>query len=309
MLQSFFILSSQYPELARGEIISISKSYDNNTTYLKDGRMMIIKSAVPWYKIANRATFVKTGGAIVSTIDDLLDTKMHLAKPKTFACRVINLSSKKVSTIQMESEAGAILKQRWNSSVSLTNPEVTVYLIITDSKKYLGYAQARIEPKRPKKRIKYPTELDSKLARCMVNLAQLKEGRTICDPFCGTGTILLEAESMRIHGIGIDFDKNMCNIAKENLAVNGYHSKIINSTYQDIQKIKVNAIVTDVPYGISSKASMSPKKLLQDFLSLVPKKMKVVIVYKKGLDVDALGKAKKYEIFRHKSLTRVIAVR
>ena len=224
MPQSFFIISGQHPELARDEIISISKSYDNKTTYQKDGRLVIIKSTIPWYKIANRATFVKIGGAIVSTIDDLLDTKLHLAKPKTFACRVINLSSKKVNIAQMESEAGAILKQRWNSVVSLTNPEVTVYLLITDSRRYLGYAEAGIEPKRPSKRIKYPTELDSKLARCMVNLAQLKEGSTICDPFCGTGTKLLEAESMGIHGIGIDFDKNMCNIAEENLAVNGYHS-------------------------------------------------------------------------------------
>jgi len=310
MPQSFFILSGQHPDLARDEIVSISRSYDTNTTYQKDGRLVIIKSSLPWYKIAGRATFVKTGGAIVSTIDDLLDTKLHLAKPKTFACRVINLSSHKVNSKQLESEAGAILKQRWNSTVSLTNPEVTVYLIITDTMKYLGYAEARVEPKRPRKRIKYPTELDSKLARCLVNLSQLKEGKIICDPFCGTGTILLEAESMGIHGIGIDYDKNMCNIAEENLAVNGYHSKIINSTYHDIQKIKdkIQAIVTDIPYGIASKTSMSPKKLLQDFLSVVPKKTKLVLVYKKGLDVD-LGKIKKYEIYRHKSLTRVIAVR
>jgi tRNA (guanine10-N2)-dimethyltransferase len=307
-MQSFFILSGECPELAKDELVSISKSYDSNTTYTKESRLVIIKSTVPWEKIAKRATFVRTSGTIVSTFDDLLETKLHL-KPKTFACRVVNLSSKKVNTRRMESETGSILKQRWNSEVSLSNPSVTIYLIITNNKKYLGYAETMLEPKRPKKRIKYPTELDPKLARCMVNLSQLREGKIICDPFCGTGTILLEAEAMGIHGTGIDFDKNMCNIAEENLAVNGYHSKIINSTYRDIQKIKTDAIVTDVPYGVSSKASMSPKRIIQDFLSIVPKKMKLVIVYKKGMDVDELGKAKRYEIFRHKSLTRVIAVR
>jgi tRNA (guanine10-N2)-dimethyltransferase len=307
-MQSFFILSGENPELAKDELVSISKSYDANTTHTKESRLMIIKSIVPWEKIAKRATFVRTSGTIVSTFDDLLETKLHL-KPSTFACRVINLSSKKVSTRQMESEAGAILRQRWNSEVSLSNPSVTVYLIITNNKRYLGYAESVMEQKRPKKTIKYTTELDPKLARCMVNLSQLKEGRTICDPFCGTGTILLEAESMGIHGTGIDFDKNMCNIAKENLAVNGYHSKIINSTYHDIQKIKTDAIVTDVPYAISSRASMSPKRIIQDFLSVLPKKMKLVMVYKKGMDVDELDKAKKYEIFRHKSLTRIIAVK
>ena len=29
----------------------------------------------------------------------------------------------------------------------------------------------------------------------MINLTGLKEGDTICDPFCGTGTTLIEAES------------------------------------------------------------------------------------------------------------------
>jgi len=311
MPQSFFILSREQPELAKDELVSISKSYDPKTTLTRESRLVIIKSAVPWEKIAKRATFVRTSGTIVSTLDDLLETRSHLSKPKTFACRVINLSSKKINKMQMERETGAILSERWNSKVSLSNPSVTVYLIITNNKRYLGYAESMIEQERSRKTIKYPTELDWKLARCMVNLSQLKEGRVVCDPFCGTGTILLEAESMGIHSIGIDFDVKMCNIAEKNLADNGYDSKVVNSTYYDIQKIKdkIDAIVTDVPYGIASKSSLSPKRILQDFLSIVPKRMKTVIVYKKGLDVDELDKAKKYEIFRHKSLTRVIAVR
>jgi tRNA (guanine10-N2)-dimethyltransferase len=309
MPQSFFILSGQHPELAKDELVSISKSYDETTTYSKESRLVIIKSAAQWEKIAKRATFVRTSGTIVSTLDDLLDTKLHLLKPKTFACRVINLSSKRINKGEMEIEAGTILKERWGSTVSLSNPQVTVYLIVTNQKKYLGYADATI-PERPKKKIKYPTELDWKLARCMVNLSQLKKGNTICDPFCGTGTILLEAESMGISSIGIDFDGKMCDIAKKNLVANGYDSKIINSTYHDVQKIKdkIDCIVTDIPYGTASKSSISPKKLILDFLSVVPKKMKLVMVYKKGLDVNGLDEAKKYEIYRHKSLTRIIAV-
>ena len=44
----------------------------------------------------------------------------------------------------------------------------------------------------------HPNELDWKLARVMLNLIGLKEGQTVCDPFCGTGTTLLEAEFMKI---------------------------------------------------------------------------------------------------------------
>jgi len=306
MVQSFFILSGEHQELARDELVSISKSYDIKTRHSVDSRLITITSTVPWKKIAKRATFVRYAGNLVGTLDDI--SKMEFPKSETFACRAINLSSKKINTSVLERETGAILKKKLDSNVSLSNPSLTIYLIITDNKRYVGYGDV-MEHKRPTKIIKYPTELDWKLGRCMVNLARLKEGKTICDPFCGTGTILLEAESMGIHSIGIDFDSKMCEITRKNLTANGYGSNVINSTFEHIQKIKdkVDAIVTDVPYGTASRTSAAPKKLIQDFISVLPKKMKLVMVYKKGVDV-ALDKAKKYEIYRHKSLTRMIAV-
>jgi tRNA (guanine10-N2)-dimethyltransferase len=113
---------------------------------------------------------------------------------------------------------------------------------------------------------------------------------------------------MGIKSVGIDFDKIMCKITRKNLAANGFDSRVINSGFEEMLNIKSNAIVTDLPYGISSRASVSPKKLIKDFVSTIPKRKKLVIVYKKGLEVDEISKAKKYEIYRHKSLTRVIAV-
>jgi len=196
--------------------------------------------------------------------------------------------------------------------VSLSNPSLTVHLIFTDSQNYLGYSTKLPEQKRPKKVFKSPSELHWKLGRVMVNLAGLNEKEVLCDPFCGTGTILLEAESMEIRAIGIDYDKRMCEGAKKNLAANGYNSKIINAEYDHIQKIKdrIGGIVTDLPYGISSRSSESPRKLIHDFVSILPKKKKLAIMCKKDLaDQIELKPAKKYEIYRHKSLTRTILVK
>jgi tRNA (guanine10-N2)-dimethyltransferase len=311
MPQSFFVLSGEHQELAKDEIVSISKSYEPKTTYKILSRLVITRSFAPWNRVAKRATFVRISGKIAGTFTDVAKVELPISKPASFACRTINLSSKKVDSSSLERTAGTVLKRRWGSKVSLSNPDLSVYLIITDNKRYLGYSNETVEEKRPNKPFKYPHELDWKLGRAMVNLSELKEGKTICDPFCGTGTILLEAESMGINSIGIDFDEEMCKITQKNLARNRYDSIVINSTYHGIQKIKdkIDAIVTDVPYGIASRSSMSPKKIIQDFLSVVPKRMKLVIVYKKGIDVDELAKAKKYEIYRHKSLTRVIAVK
>jgi tRNA (guanine10-N2)-dimethyltransferase len=311
MLQSFFVLPSQYEDLARDEVISISKSYDPKTKLSSESRLVILKSKVPWKKVASRATFIRNSGNIVDTFDDISKIDPPIPKPLSFVCRTINLSSRKLSPSLLEKQAGEVLKNRWGSKVSLSNPHLTVYLIITDSEQYLGCADIKIEPKLPIKAIKHPHELDLKLSRCIVNLSQLKEGKTLCDPFCGTGTILLQAESMGMKSIGIDFDPLMCSITRKNLAANKFRSKVINSGYNEIQNIKstIDAIVTDLPYGIASRSSVSPKKLIKDFVSIIPKRKKLVIVYKKGLDVEEMSKAKKYEIYRHKSLTRVIAVR
>ena len=313
-MQSFFVVSGENVELAKDEIISISKSYDKNTSCKSDSKLVITNSNIPWSKIAKRATFVRTAGKLVGTFSDLfseIDLSL-LHKAETFACRTINLSSKRLNLADIERTIGAAIKQTSGAKVSLANPSLTVHLIFTDSQNYLGYSTKLAEQKRPKKVFKSPSELHWKLGRAMVNLAGLNEKEALCDPFCGTGTILLEAESMEIRSTGIDYDKRMCDGAKKNLVANGYNSKIINAEYDHIQKIKdrIDGIVTDLPYGISSRASESPRKLIRDFVSILPKRKKLAIMCKKDLaDQIELKPAKKYEIYRHKSLTRTILVK
>ena len=313
-MQSFFVVSGENVELAKDEIISISKSYDKNTSFKSDSKLVITNSDIPCTAIAQRATFVRTAGNIVGTFSDLFsefDLSL-LHEPDTFACKAINLSSKRLNLARIENTAGAVIKQVAGTRVSLANPSLTIYLIFTDSQNYLGYSPRFVEPERPEKVFKSPSELPWKLARAMVNLTELNENEALCDPFCGTGTILLEAESMGIRSIGIDYDKRMCCGTKKNLAANGYNSKIINASYEYIQKIKnrIDGIVTDLPYGISSRSSESPRKLIHDFVSILPKKKKLAIMCKNDLaDQIELKPAKKYEIYRHKSLTRTILVK
>ena len=146
----------------------------------------------------------------------------------------------------------------------------------------------------------------------MINLLGLKKGQTLCDPFCGTGTTLLESESMGINAIGIDFDEKMYNMTKENLELNNYKSKILKSDFQELVKISDNydGIVTDLPYGKSSKTSEKPEEILKRFISIVPKNKKIAIMFKKELDPKMKLKGlKKYQIYRHKSLTRTILIK
>ena len=60
--------------------------------------------------------------------------------------------------------------------------------------------------------------LPPKLARIMVNLAELPEKSCIWDPFCGSGTVLMETLLLGYSVIGTDIDQTSVDETKENLA-------------------------------------------------------------------------------------------
>ena len=59
--------------------------------------------------------------------------------------------------------------------------------------------------------------LSPRLARTLVNLADLKPGQTVLDPFCGSGTIVIEAYSMSLRCLGMDSRAARVQQARENL--------------------------------------------------------------------------------------------
>jgi tRNA (guanine10-N2)-dimethyltransferase len=315
MPESFFVLSKDYLEIAIDEITTIAKTYDRFSKIKTISNLVIVQSKTNWERIARRATFAKVSGQILRKMSGLfLDEENFevLKNAKTFVCRIINLSSNQFNTPELENSMGDMISKFSQAKVSLEDPDITVYLIFTDSENFFGFSKKADEIVRPKKVRKHPHELDWKLTRAMINLAGLQEGETVCDPFCGTGTTLLEAESMGIHAIGLDFDEKMYQISKENLDENGYKSKLVRDDFTGLKKItgEIDGIVTDLPYGRASKASENPEEIIKKFVAILPKKKKIAIMCKKGFEKKLkINPIKKYEIYRHKSLTRVILIK
>lgn len=315
MPESFFVLSKENLELAKDEIIAIAKTYDRFAKSKSFSNLVIIQSKINWEKIAKRATFVKMSGQILRKMSGLFQGEENfevLKNTKTFACRIINLSSKQFQVEELESSMGDMISKLSQAKVNLENPDIVIYLIFTNQQNFFGFSKPEKIPSRPKKIQKHPHELDWKLARTMINLIGLKEGDIVCDPFCGTGTILLEAESMGIKAVGVDFDEKMCSITKQNLGVNGFNSKIINGDFSKFTTFedKFDAIVTDLPYGTASKSSENPQDLMKKFVSMLPRRKKIAIMCKKGFEKKLrMNPSKTYNIYRHKSLTRTILIR
>ncbi|MDO8537872.1 MAG: DNA methyltransferase [archaeon] len=96
-----------------------------------------------------------------------------------------------------------------------------------------------------------------RLAKILVNLSKAKEGDTILDPFCGIGTVLMEAMNSGKNAVGVDKDAEMIESAKKNL--NWFRKQYNNSMNYKlalgdssrlsslVQKNEIDAVATE-PY-------------------------------------------------------------
>lgn len=96
--------------------------------------------------------------------------------------------------------------------------------------------------------------LSPRLARTLVNLAGLETGQTVIDPFCGTGTILIEARRKSLRCLGLDSMASRVQEARENLrwSVGGVTDRgydVRKGDARDLVRMlrgtKVDAVVTE----------------------------------------------------------------
>ncbi len=96
--------------------------------------------------------------------------------------------------------------------------------------------------------------LSPRLARTLVNLAELRPGQTVLDPFCGSGTILIEAYGKSLRCLGLDSKASRVQEARENIrwSVGGIDSRgydVRKGDARDLSRMlrgsKVDAVVTE----------------------------------------------------------------
>lgn len=119
--------------------------------------------------------------------------------------------------------------------------------------------------------------LPPKLARMMVNFAGLKEG-TIWDPFCGSGTVLMEAAVLGYNFLGSDIDENALYYSEENIKWLNKHGYLGNVVYElfkldvtdpdkevikELKNTKIDAIVCEPFMGPPQKDIVSKDRAEQ----------------------------------------------
>lgn len=256
-------------------------------------------------------------GPSTENIRDLL-TSLSIHSEKPFAGRVKKIEDceTKTSASELERLIGSCI----SGPVSLKDPVEEFRLICSEEKCYFGRVILHIDrgaynDRRPGDRAFFhPGVMMPRTARALANLALVKPGEILLDPFCGTGGILIEGELLQANPVGMDMDRFMIWGCRKNI----HGSDLIRSdaVRLPVKSGTIDAVVTDLPYGQSvsilaeTMEHLYINALREMYRVLKPGKRAVVVTHRDISDIA--GKIftvlQKHDQRIHKSLTRRILV-
>jgi len=286
----FFLLSGESESLPAAEVQAILEAegylYANVEVLDQTLRLEAERSSVKTVQV--RAAFTRLCALELfkseATETDIAkaagntDFKYVLKPGESFSVRINrikNYADQAINTMRLEGKLGKTILQRTeNTKVNLKSPDKTFIGIVTDEKLVFGLKLTEIQTKtfserRPRRKpFFHPSAMPSKLARCMVNLAHAKAADLVLDPFCGTGTSLIEATYIGSRALGVDAQKRMVLGCKKNLChFNITPEGLIWADARRLPFTGVDCVVTDPPYGRSSSTLRSTtKRLVQEVL-------------------------------------------
>lgn len=305
-MKQIFLLSKLNLNLSKEEVLQLFKikSYELIDNLLIIDNKIKLYDRLAYTKAIYQLLFISNKKEIKKRIKSFNWNKIY---KKNYCVRFNG------TTNYNESEfADLIYRKLRNPKTNLEKPETLIELFFIKNKviatKLIWKNKERFEKRKPHLRPELsPTSLDPRLARCLINLTGIKKG-IILDPFCGTGGLLIEAGLSKLKPIGYDIDKitfKKCKINLDYYNIKDY--KLYNKDSLTIKK-KYDYIVTDLPYGQSSKKD---KQLYSNFLRILKKilKKRGVIVFPNKVNKRLLRKfkiIKEFKYYLHKNLTKNI---
>lgn len=225
-----------------------------------------------------KSGFVKKITLISSTFESIEQIVPLPQDYGTFYVRIKDSST--CHSSQNEREIGDRLGGK--GRVNFKNPDCIINAYHCGEKWYIGREiyRARSEDLQKRKAgmrpFFSPTSMDPRFARFCVNASDTPAGGSVLDPFCGTGGMLIEAGLLNYRVIGIDISQEMVVGSRLNLKFYGIHDyEVMRENFLEYSgELKVDSVVTDLPYGrSSSRAGIEPKTLF----SQLPEKIGMVL--------------------------------
>jgi tRNA (guanine10-N2)-dimethyltransferase len=316
-----FKLSGEHPELPRAEVFAILEGEGILYRILseeREKRILILEVETENPLFINRLAMTKKVGEFIGASKDMEELVQKLDDRMTA----------KTFTVESESQSvrETLGEEIWKLGygVDLMNPDSRILCFEDEKEGYKIAIETPIErnfnKRKPHKRPYFhPTSTDPKIARVLVNLARIKKGDMVFDPFCGAGGILIEAGLMGMQLRGCDISAEMLEGCMRNLEHFNLDGRIIECDALKIKNVgeRIDAIVTDLPYGRSSfMTDRNKERFYSDFLrtaeNILEKGKHLVVVFPDSVDIDigstGFDLREEYSLYVHKSLTRKILV-
>jgi tRNA (guanine10-N2)-dimethyltransferase len=180
--------------------------------------------------------------------------------------------------------------------------------------------QAAADRRMPRLPFQRPVSLPPRLARAAANLARIRPGDRVVDPFVGTGSLLAEAGLLGARLVGLDRDPAMIRGALRNLRHLGLEAEELvvgdaGSVDAGDAARPFDAVLTDPPYGRASSTGGEPAadlvaRVLPRWAERVRAGGRVVVVVGDGSEPLGAGWTRELSIpvRVHRSLTREFRV-
>lgn len=341
MAKLFFLLSGENETLPFAELKAIleSEEYSYHVTGKLDQVVRLEADQMSAKAVQRRSAYTMASAlelftcqaqtSAIAQAADTTDFKNAINEGESFAVRIKRVKeySAKNDIMNLERNLGRhILQNASGTKVNLKTPDKTFFGVLTSGKLVFGLKLTAITPKtfserRPRKKPYFhPSAMPSKLARCMVNLARAKAGELVLDPFCGTGSVMVEAALVGCRVLGFDVQRRMAEGTRRNLKHFDIESEgLVIADSRKLPLTRIDCVVTDPPYGKSSTTMKSTtKQIVEGFLGsalpLLGAGQLICIASPKTLNITQTGMELGYRhleshfAYVHGTLTREIAV-
>jgi len=198
-------------------------------------------------------------------------------KVRTFRVTTDRIGDHAFKSNHVEYEMGGACSEVYHEHCKpkMTDYDVNLRIDVVANRIMIG-TQLNVEDlsKRHFLRYRNSVTIKTNLAFIMLRLAGLKYGGLLIDPFCGSGTIALEALEMsdkRIRCIGLDVSRRAANGASENARSEGYGTDVCEFHCADARGLRrhvkedqlADAIVSNLPWGVRTGHNQSVNDLQQ----------------------------------------------
>lgn len=206
-----------------------------------------------------------------------------LKSAETFRVTCQRIGEHAFTSVQVQKYAGQALVEKYGRKVSLKSFDVNIVCDVIGSKCYVGIQLTRESlHKRFERPFNHPAAIKAPLAYGMLRIAGVEDGDVLLDPFCGGGTIPIEAAQVwdsRITIYGSDVNSRFLEGARRNAEAAGVE-KHVSLRIADARRLEdyydstIDRVVTNPPYGVRMGREKNLRETYFRFLNSASKIVK-----------------------------------